>query len=925
MFSHDYSLSSNYLKENRMLQVDMSIKNVDDVICKNIEYLSHVDPELLTQNILAQLRNLVEYIAIKEHYNGEDVNPNFPYDLRKNIVNKIRSNSELQFLCKFHEMLQKSVSHFTADKDGSELLMRKYYEYLLEIKTYLQNKYGMTILHNINKFPLNTNKELSVYYEKIAERIDIPGGCYLIPGNERYYVQKIKPFFVRNKVYYEVTFFNVNSNGSKCEHLIAFTSCKIFDNYAVKFRIRTDSVSILNKDMPILVIEDYEVSIRPCEWENFLMLFGASLKYSVYSNECRELMAFISKFRMSLTELVCSDDQFYAEIKRQITANCTSTVILNLLDHCRAIIINNLAGANILRYLLHTMNNNVIKSQYSHKKCHLLSFLNLQYGCIPFDQMPYCSSPLDHNPKLYDLLESIPEFNREHEMLARLIKNNAEIEGQLFTPREEIKGFNDIDTLINKYNQMVYKDHTNRKILEDHGNIYIKGYVDDCSAIIKKLLDLSSSGVPQYTESANSWISQNSNLLDDSNKQNALRLMFAKSRVALIYGAAGTGKSTLIRHTAKFWEDNDKIFLANAHSAVNNLRRNVDADKSSFNTISSFLSKKNSKTSCHVLFIDECSTVSNDDMKNIIEKADFKLLVLVGDIYQIESIKFGNWFSIAKRFVPKYSIFDLDTLFRTTNKQLKILWNSVRELNSSICELLVSGNYVASLDDSIFKHSEEDEIILCLNYDGLYGINNINRLLQSNNQNQAVVWGLNTYKVGDPVLFNESNIFSPLIYNNLKGKILAIRPESEEIWFDIEVEKSINEKDALQYTFKLIGTLENGNSIISFSVNKYRGLDEDDNSNNSTVVPFNVAYALSIHKAQGLEYDSVKIVITNDSKDLITHKIFYTAITRAKKCLKIYWSPETGNAVLNSFKRKSMDRDTSIFANLTGIKMKSRR
>lgn len=60
-----------------------------------------------------------------------------------------------------------------------------------------------------------------------------------------------------------------------------------------------------------------------------------------------------------------------------------------------------------------------------------------------------------------------------------------------------------------------------------------------------------------------------------------------------------------------------------------------------------------------------------------------------------------------------------------------------------------------------------------------------------------------------------------------------------------------------------------------------------------TVVPFQVAYAVSIHKAQGLEYRSVKIVITNETEERITHNIFYTAITRAKENLKIYWSPET--------------------------------
>ena len=45
------------------------------------------------------------------------------------------------------------------------------------------------------------------------------------------------------------------------------------------------------------------------------------------------------------------------------------------------------------------------------------------------------------------------------------------------------------------------------------------------------------------------------------------------------------------------------------------------------------------------------------------------------------------------------------------------------------------------------------------------------------------------------------------------------------------------------------------------------------------MVPFQIAYAVSIHKAQGLEYESVKVVITEDIDEMITHNIFYTAIT----------------------------------------------
>lgn len=410
-------------------------------------------------------------------------------------------------------------------------------------------------------------------------------------------------------------------------------------------------------------------------------------------------------------------------------------------------------------------------------------------------------------------------------------------------------------------------------------------------------------------------------MIDDDGKKEALRQMFVNSHVALIYGSAGTGKSTLIKHISNFWADKDKIFLANTHPAVDNMRRKVTAGNSEYNTIAKFLSKRNYKTDCDILFIDECSTVSNDDMRRVLEKANFKLLVLVGDIFQIESIYFGNWFSIAQKFMPATSIFELTHPYRTTNDDLLTVWDRVRRLDDAILEPLVKNGYVARLDESIFEHSKGDEIILCLNYDGLYGINNINRFLQNSNPNPAIVWGINTYKVGDPILFNESNIFSPLIHNNSKGRIVDIRPEEQQIWFDIELEESINEIDAWGYDFELLGESEFGKSIISFSVNRYGSTDEDDDDNDSTIIPFQVAYAVSIHKAQGLEYESVKIVITNETEERITHNIFYTAITRAKNKLKIYWSPETEQSVLGRLVVKNSNKDAYLLAQLSSLQI----
>ena len=245
-----------------------------------------------------------------------------------------------------------------------------------------------------------------------------------------------------------------------------------------------------------------------------------------------------------------------------------------------------------------------------------------------------------------------------------------------------------------------------------------------------------------------------------------------------------------------------------------------------------------------------------------------------------------------------------------------------RDLDA-VLESLTHQSYTTNLDDSIFTATEDDEIILCLNYDGLYGINSINRFLQESNPSVAVTWGIQQYKIKDPILFNDSDRFAPVIYNNMKGRIAGIDildkgTVTERLQFDIELDMVLMGTDAFGQSFQLLPNAESGNSVIRFTVTKSKSADEDNprgRSSKEDIVPFQIAYAVSIHKAQGLEYNSVKIVITDEIDELITHNIFYTAITRTRKKLKIYWTPEVEKNVLESIKPKDIRRDVSLLLN----------
>ena len=891
-------------------KIENELLNINNVVCRHIENSDILGRGAVSQDILSQMRNFVEHVMLRIYADSASVE--FDYTSIQEGIKFVKSRGNLKFLRKFHEYLQIVASHYTLDPENSERVMLKYYEYLLKMKNYMYEKYSLDILENLNKFPLDIDKNTQEYYEKIAERVDNDRNNPT--NNDRYYIHKIKPFFVNQRIYYEVTFIPTNGRSNKSDRTIAFTTLDLSKNYAVKLWTAESNIQILDKSMSILLIKKWEVSVRLCEVENFAKIFGVFLKQTSGSSEYRGLMDFLTQTGFNLVELLDFDNERYQEIRKKILLryNAKRSSIFDILDKCRDIIKTSENGRNVLQYLLYHMNNKIIKNQYCYQANNRLSDLHLKNGCIPFEKMPFNSSLVSHNPKLSDLFDCIDTKSREHEIVARVIRNNTENYGQLYTHISQLENFNDIKALVNTYNSKLYRTHQGRRIEVFNNHFYIKNYESDTINIIHKLMKLSDDGVQNYENFVDNWLVSNTHPIDCDEKRNVLQKLFSKSKVSLIYGSAGTGKTTLIDHISHLFSSQSKLYLANTNPAVNNLKRKINSSNCEFMTIAKFLKSSTIETEYDVLVIDECSTVNNRDMKQILEKVSFDLLVLVGDVYQIESIQFGNWFSSAKSFIPEQSVHELTKPYRSNNEKLQLFWDRVRKMDDRILELDTREKYSKSLDSSIFERSIDDEVILCLNYDGLYGINNINRFLQQANPNPSILWGVHQYKVGDPILFNDSNLFAPVIYNNLKGWIADINTFDDRIQFDIEIDKIINRLEADRVDLELLENSRNGNSVIRFSVSKYRNADEDEDDSPSNEAPFQISYAVSIHKAQGLEYESVKLVIADEVEDMITHSIFYTAITRARDVLRIYWTPETENKILNTIKPIDNSRDVEL-------------
>ena len=907
-----------------MMNIDRQIFNIDHVICSNIDLLetAGVTRGFISQNLLAQSRNLVEHIAVKAYGNGTDIMAN--WETIPLALNYIKRDYKYLFLRKFHNFLQESKSHYTPDEDGAERLTLKYYEYYMMLREFSKKEYGLDILHNIEKFPVNMDKAVIGYYRAVLNSLGKQYGFVDFNRNERLYVMRSKPVIIDGRILYENTMIPANDVSSKFDRFITFSTFMIPDHYAIRADIRGTQIIVENQKMPVNILVDYQVSIRPCELNNFAKIFGLKIKMNQGLAEYNGLMQYLTKTGGSLTDILLANDVEYKEIKSYITQKARTIKFFDAIDKARIVVWNNKHGSNIVRYLSYIMRNKVIKDQISDEENAILSKLNLQYGTIPFEEMPFCTSLIGHNPEPQDVFACIPANNNEAQLLAKYLQINTSSRGHLYTKCKDVEHLGDIDKLITEYNQKLYYKHHSRELCKFGKNyLYIKEHYEDTKQIIENLIELSKEGVSGYRNFANYWISENPETVNCDEKKQILLEMFDSSKVSLIYGAAGTGKTYLLNHVAQLFDDRRKLFLSNTNPAVDNLRRKIKAQNCKFSTIAKFLGRSTLDISFDLLIMDECSMISNSDMRKVLEKAKYKLLVLVGDTYQIEAISFGNWFSLARYFLPKKTWNELVTPYRAKNNELLVLWEKVRNLEDDVTEHLVHYKYSSVLYESIFKKSADDEIILCLNYNGLYGINNINRFLQNNNSNPGVRWGLWTYKIGDPILFNENRRFAPVLFNNLKGKIIDIEVEeaNERIWFSIEIEKAISELDTAEMDLELLDPINVGKSVVKFYVNKNHDSDEDYDTEIDAVVPFQIAYAVSIHKAQGLEYESVKLVITEDIDEMITHNIFYTAITRARTNLKIYWSPESQQRVISRFEKMDAKSDALIFSAQSNLKI----
>ena len=441
---------------------------------------------------------------------------------------------------------------------------------------------------------------------------------------------------------------------------------------------------------------------------------------------------------------------------------------------------------------------------------------------------------------------------------------------------------------------------------EDENWVYSKEIYDAEANIASKLILLDSAQNIKRIAGFDSELEkiEKAGNINLSAKQKEAIQSINSNNVVIITGGPGTGKTTIIKNVIDIYKSHGKKVVLCAPTGraakrmtemtgeeAKTLHRLLEIGKIEKDNEFTIMNYEVAPIDADVIIVDEASMVDIYLMNYLLNGIyQGTKLILVGDTDQLPSVGPG---SVLKDIINSERIktIFLDEIFRQA-AQSKIIVNSHR-VNDG--EYFLDKEEQEGLKDDFFYIKEKsqdimlDQIIsLCKgrlknfgDYDffeniqilsptkkGLLGTKELNKRLQeelnpsSDKKNEKKV-GEVIFREGDRVMQVKNNYD---IYWE-KGNTLSLTYESGTGIFNGELGKIVK-IDFLNKQIKILFDDEK-EAWYAFS-----DMDQIEH-----------AYAITVHKAQGSEFDVVIIVVTQSSAMLLTRNLLYTGLTRAKKLL----------------------------------------
>ncbi len=307
-----------------------------------------------------------------------------------------------------------------------------------------------------------------------------------------------------------------------------------------------------------------------------------------------------------------------------------------------------------------------------------------------------------------------------------------------------------------------------------------------------------------------------------------------------------------------------------------------------------------------VLIIDESSMLGVALFSRLLNSLDLnkiRHLILLGDKNQLSSVEEGSVFS---SLVDALSINVKDLFDNIGNQTINYLHISNRN-SSSIGKLAnhVLNDNANGVIRSFNQDAQDIKLIECnLNNILEYATikikqyyNELDKLISTKQLNiQAALKCYNEH-----VLLCSNNItqFGTINLNKLLDQTTQLMLQSNSTWYYGKPIIITENNQALDLQNGDIGIcFEDHGSIQIYFENGVKLLPVN-------LPKYNVAYAITIHKSQGSEYEHVSIILPSIST-IISRELIYTAITRAKQKVTIFSDYSTlQNAIHNKTNRQS--------------------
>ena len=441
---------------------------------------------------------------------------------------------------------------------------------------------------------------------------------------------------------------------------------------------------------------------------------------------------------------------------------------------------------------------------------------------------------------------------------------------------------------------------------EDENWVYSKEIYDAEANIASKLILLDSAQNIKRIAGFDSELEkiEKAGNINLSAKQKEAIQSINSNNVVIITGGPGTGKTTIIKNVIDIYKSHGKKVVLCAPTGraakrmtemtgeeAKTLHRLLEIGKIEKDNEFTIMNYEVAPIDADVIIVDEASMVDIYLMNYLLNGIyQGTKLILVGDTDQLPSVGPG---SVLKDIINSERIktIFLDEIFRQA-AQSKIIVNSHR-VNDG--EYFLDKEEQEGLKDDFFYIKEKsqdimlDQIIsLCKgrlknfgDYDffeniqilsptkkGLLGTKELNKKLQeelnpsSDEKNEKKV-GEVIFREGDRVMQVKNNYD---IYWE-KGNTLSLTYESGTGIFNGELGKIVK-IDFLNKQIKILFDDEK-EAWYAFS-----DMDQIEH-----------AYAITVHKAQGSEFDVVIMLAPSSAPMLLTRNLLYTGITRAKKLL----------------------------------------